>query len=97
MSKLLRSMSGMLTAINTAIARPRVTGSLYTSAKSPPTTAIALEALIPQSRRKIRKDGQFGATAQAKVKIVKKTKLDIMMSRLPNDSLSGPKNNGPRT
>ena len=67
------------------------------SAKSPPTTAIALEAQIPERRRNIRKAGQFGATAQAIVNIVKKTKLETIIILLPKLSLRGPKASGPRT
>ena len=74
-----------------------MTGSLKTSAYKPPTTAIALEALMPHMRRKIRNAGQFGAKAQAIVKSVKTTKLDSMIILLPYVSLRGPKNNGPST
>ncbi len=49
--------------MKTAIARPLMTGLPKTSAYKPPTTAIALEALIPQMRRNTRNVGQFGARA----------------------------------
>ena len=60
-------------------------------------TAMALEAQIPERRRKIKKAGQLGATAQAMVNIVKKTKLENIMIFLPKLSLRGPKAKGPRT
>ena len=60
-------------------------------------TAMALEAQIPERRRKIRKAGQLGATAQAIVNIVKKMKLENIMILLPKLSLRGPKAKGPRT
>lgn len=74
-----------------------MTGFLKTSAYKPPTTAIGLEALIPQKRRNIRNAGQFGARAQASVKRVNSTKLDNMMILRPYVSLRGPKINGPST
>lgn len=66
-----------------AIARPRIMGSLKISAHTPPTTAIGLEAVMPHSNRKIRKNGQLGARAHAMVNIVKKTKVTTMMIRRP--------------
>jgi hypothetical protein len=41
------------------------------------------------------REDHVGATAQAMVKIVKNTNVDIMMICLPKDSDSGPKPNGP--
>ena len=80
-----------------AIARPLMTGLPKTSAYKPPTTAIALEALMPHMRRNTRNAGQFGAKAQAIVKSVKTTKLDSIITFLPYVSLSGPNPMGPKT
>lgn len=73
----------LLTTMKIAIARPLITGFPNTSAYRPPTTAMALEALMPHIRRNTRNAGQFGAKAQAIVKSVKTTKLDNMMTFLP--------------
>ncbi|KAL8996489.1 MAG: hypothetical protein Q9169_003998 [Polycauliona sp. 2 TL-2023] len=67
------------------------------SAKSPPTTAIALDAVMPQSKRKTKKAGQVGATAHAMVNMVKKTKVMTMTHLRPYDSLNGAKTIGPNT
>ena len=61
--------------MKTANALPLVIGLLNKSAKSPPTTDMGLEALIPHMRRKTSSEGQLGATAHAKVKSVKTRKL----------------------
>lgn len=56
--------------MNTAIARPLVTGSSYISAYIPPVTEMGLLAFIPTSILKIDRAGKFGARAHAIVKIV---------------------------
>lgn len=70
-------------AMNNAIARPLVTGSLYISAYSPPVTEIALDALIPTINLNTSSVGQLGATAQANVNSVKKVNVDTIMTLLP--------------
>ncbi len=71
------------TAINMAIARPLVTGSLRISAYTPPTTDIGHAALIPTISLNINSAGQFGATAHASVNIVNKLNVPIMILFLP--------------
>lgn len=85
-----------LTPMKTDIALPLVTGLSYISAYTPPMTAMGLLAFIPVASLKNRKDPQFGATAQAIVKIVKNTKVDVMITFLPYVSDNGPNNKGPR-
>lgn len=58
---------------------------------------MALEAVIPQSKRKTRNAGQVGATAHAMVKMVKKTNVMTMTHLRPYDSLKGAKTTGPKT
>lgn len=83
--------------MNIAIARPRVTGSSYISAYTPPVTEIGLLALIPTNILKINSAGKFGASAHAMVKTVKKKNVPIMIGLLPYDSERGPNSSGPRT
>jgi hypothetical protein len=66
-----------------AIAWPLEVGSLNTSAYSPPTMAMGAEAKTPHRKRKIRRAGQFGATAHDIVKMVKNPKLVSMTGFRP--------------
>lgn len=60
-------------------------------------TAIGELANTPVSSLKIKRAAQFGARAQAIVKMVKKKNVDIMIYFLPKCSDMGPKSNGPST
>lgn len=54
-----------LTAMNHPNARPRWTGLLYISARNPATIAMGALATAPARNRKIRSEGQLGASAHA--------------------------------
>lgn len=84
-----------LTPIKAAIALPLATGSEYISAKTPPITAIGLDALIPVSKRNNNKAVQLGDNAQANVKIINATNDQVMINLRPYDSERGPKTIGP--
>lgn len=67
------------------------------SAYSPPTTDTGHAALIPTKSLKTSNAGQFGARAQAIVKIVNEQNVAVMIFFLPYVSLRGPKSKGPKT
>lgn len=58
---------------------------------------MALDAVIPQSNRNIRKKAQLGATAHAKVNMVNKANVETMTILRPYVSLRGAKTTGPKT
>ena len=84
-------------AMKTAIALPRGVASLNISAYKPATTVIGQAALMPTNNRNTTNAGQFGATAQAKLKIVNMINVGSTTIFRPNVSLSGPHNKGPKT
>lgn len=90
-----KQQENKLTVVYMAEARSRTTGSAKISPMIPTVMAMELEALMPQTRRKKRKEGQFGARAQATVKMVKRAKLETMMTRRPYASLRGESRRGP--
>lgn len=69
----------------------------YKSLYIPPVTVWGAEAPHPTRNLKKSKAGQFGASAQAIVKSVKKAKDEMKQAFLPYDSLRGPKTRGPNT
>lgn len=85
-----RETDSRLTTMNQAMARPRVTGSWKTSASIPVVTAIGALAKVPTKNRKTSIAGQFGARAQAIVKIVNIIKHPTERLRRPTCSLIGP-------
>ena len=78
-----------------AIDLPLDLGSPKMSAKMPAAMTIGAEAEMPHMRRKIRKDGKFGATAHAMVKTVKKKNVITVIHLLPICSEAGAKHIGP--
>ena len=69
----------------------------YRSLYIPPVTVWGAEAPHPTRNLKKSSAGQFGASAQAIVKSVKRAKDEMKQALLPYDSLRGPKTRGPNT
>lgn len=84
------------TVKNTATDLPLVMGDSYMSAYIPPTTEIGADAPIPASKRKTRRELQFGAKAAPIVDKVNTEKVPIVIQRRPYSSLSGANKIGPK-
>lgn len=80
----------VLTTMNHAKARPRVTGSLYISASWPATIAIGELATEPVQNLNTSRADQFGDNAQPKVNAMNKPKVASDNFFLPKCSLNGP-------